>query len=176
MACENQSSMLSREPILDLSTAASRRATPREQICNCLHRPRTSSNRSSSCNHHSQSFKEIADLVKRCNGGWRPRPESNRDGRICSPLRSHSATRPLPRRTGGSRLYKGWGFTARRLLRPTMRSRRLLALCKSGAGLLYARRGKTRSLIAQLVEQSTVNRSAAGSSPAQGAKSHFSPN
>src|SRR6185436_11424167 len=26
--------------------------------------------------------------------GWRPRPESNRGARICSPLRSHSATRP----------------------------------------------------------------------------------
>jgi hypothetical protein len=25
---------------------------------------------------------------------WRPRPESNRGARICSPLRSHSATRP----------------------------------------------------------------------------------
>ncbi len=25
---------------------------------------------------------------------WRPRPESNRDTRICSPLRNHSATRP----------------------------------------------------------------------------------
>ncbi len=35
----------------------------------------------------------------------------------------------------------------------------------------YARREKTRSLIAQLVEQSTVNRSVAGSSPAQGATS-----
>ena len=44
-----------------------------------------------------------------------------------------------------------------------------LALCKGGAGLLYARREETRSLIAQLVEQSTVNRSVAGSSPAQGA-------
>ena len=48
-----------------------------------------------------------------------------------------------------------------------------LALCKGGAGLLYALAKKTRSLIAQLVEQSTVNRSVAGSSPAQGAKSHF---
>ena len=37
---------------------------------------------------------------------WRPRPESNRDRRICSPLRNHSATRPLPRRAGPS-LYKG---------------------------------------------------------------------
>ena len=27
---------------------------------------------------------------------WRPRPESNRDRRICSPLRNHSATRPRP--------------------------------------------------------------------------------
>lgn len=27
-------------------------------------------------------------------GNWRPRPESNRDRRICSPLRNHSATRP----------------------------------------------------------------------------------
>ena len=27
-------------------------------------------------------------------GRWRPRPESNRDARICSPLRNHSATRP----------------------------------------------------------------------------------
>lgn len=25
---------------------------------------------------------------------WRPRPESNRGTRICSPLRNHSATRP----------------------------------------------------------------------------------
>src|SRR5690606_39727209 len=25
---------------------------------------------------------------------WRPRPESNRGARICSPLRNHSATRP----------------------------------------------------------------------------------
>ena len=29
---------------------------------------------------------------------WRPRPESNRGARICSPLRSHSATRPSPER------------------------------------------------------------------------------
>ena len=29
-----------------------------------------------------------------CVGKWRPRPESNRDRRICSPLRNHSATRP----------------------------------------------------------------------------------
>ena len=28
-------------------------------------------------------------------GIWRPRPESNRCARICSPLHSHSATRPL---------------------------------------------------------------------------------
>ena len=28
-------------------------------------------------------------------GGWRPRPESNRRARICSPLRNHSATWPL---------------------------------------------------------------------------------
>ena len=27
-------------------------------------------------------------------GEWRPRPESNRGARICSPLRNHSATRP----------------------------------------------------------------------------------
>jgi hypothetical protein len=27
-------------------------------------------------------------------GRWRPRPESNRGARICSPLRNHSATRP----------------------------------------------------------------------------------
>jgi hypothetical protein len=27
-------------------------------------------------------------------GSWRPRPDSNRSTRICSPLRSHSATRP----------------------------------------------------------------------------------
>jgi hypothetical protein len=26
--------------------------------------------------------------------GWRPRPESNRRTRICSPLHNHSATRP----------------------------------------------------------------------------------
>lgn len=33
----------------------------------------------------------------RLNGGiWRPRPESNRRTRICSPLHNHSATRPLP--------------------------------------------------------------------------------
>ena len=52
----------------------------------------------------------------------------------------------------------------------TQTGRGRLALCKGGAGLLYARRGKRHSLIAQLVEQSTVNRSVAGSSPAQGAK------
>ena len=38
------------------------------------------------------------------NFEWRPRPESNRGARICSPLRSHSATRPCrgrsPRRSG----------------------------------------------------------------------------
>lgn len=28
-------------------------------------------------------------------GIWRPRPESNRHSRICSPLHNHSATRPL---------------------------------------------------------------------------------
>ncbi len=28
---------------------------------------------------------------------WRPRPESNRGARICSPLRNHSATRPSVR-------------------------------------------------------------------------------
>ena len=30
----------------------------------------------------------------RQKGKWRPRPESNRGARICSPLRNHSATRP----------------------------------------------------------------------------------
>src|ERR1700732_3323339 len=40
-------------------------------------------------------------------------------------------------------------------------------------GLLYALAKKRNSLIAQLVEQSTVNRSVAGSSPAQGASYQF---
>ena len=31
----------------------------------------------------------------RRKGKWRPRPESNRGARICSPLRNHSATRPF---------------------------------------------------------------------------------
>lgn len=31
-----------------------------------------------------------------CNWEWRPRPDSNRGTRICSPLRSLSATWPLP--------------------------------------------------------------------------------
>ena len=31
-------------------------------------------------------------------GVWRPRPESNRGARICSPLRNHSATRPIEQR------------------------------------------------------------------------------
>ncbi len=41
----------------------------------------------------------------RAANGWRPRPESNRRARICSPLRDHSATRPFQRPTyrGGCR-------------------------------------------------------------------------
>ncbi len=42
---------------------------------------------------------------KNKENGWRPRPESNRGARICSPLRNHSATRPSGpvrnRRSGG---------------------------------------------------------------------------
>ena len=33
---------------------------------------------------------------------WRPRPESNRGARICSPLRNHSATRPSRRAVTGA--------------------------------------------------------------------------
>jgi hypothetical protein len=39
--------------------------------------------------------------------GWRPRPESNRGARICSPLRHHSATRPTNiKLSGDERLDK----------------------------------------------------------------------
>lgn len=104
--------------------------------------------------------------------GWRPRPESNRDGRICSPLRNHSATRPLPPRAERPPPIQRIGLCRK----ACFQRGRPLALCKGGAGLLNALAKTPDSLIAQLVEQSTVNRSVAGSSPAQGAKSHFSPN
>lgn len=39
------------------------------------------------------SFQE-QELACQGAAGWRPRPESNRGARICSPLRNHSATRP----------------------------------------------------------------------------------
>ena len=44
---------------------------------------------------------------------WRPRPESNRGARICSPLRNHSATWPIHFRRantqGKRRVSYGWG-------------------------------------------------------------------
>jgi hypothetical protein len=38
---------------------------------------------------------EPASDTQTLGGEWRPRPESNWDTRICSPLRNHSATRPI---------------------------------------------------------------------------------
>lgn len=50
-----------------------------------------------------RSFAAVRPLLSRTEGNhwcereiWRPRPESNRGTRICSPLRNHSATRPWP--------------------------------------------------------------------------------
>ncbi len=43
----------------------------------------------------------------RCD--WRPRPESNRGARICSPLRHHSATWPLRRDPYHGRIRRGNG-------------------------------------------------------------------
>ncbi len=40
---------------------------------------------------------------------WRPRPESNRGARICSPLRHHSATWPLRREPYHGRIRRGNG-------------------------------------------------------------------
>src|SRR5918998_4306107 len=51
-------------------------------------RPTTTSRESLSSNRR----REIGPR----RGMWRPRPESNRGARICSPLRHHSATRPSP--------------------------------------------------------------------------------
>lgn len=56
-------------------------------------------------------FRECGNQWRYRRVDWRPRPESNRGARICSPLRSHSATRPrrsvtrgrLHRQGGGSR-------------------------------------------------------------------------
>jgi hypothetical protein len=109
-------------------------------------------------------------------GIWRPRPESNRGRRICSPLRDHSATRPCrsiearravayskrdaPPARNGSQKPSTNGIL------PCTRAR--LALCKGGASLLYA--ADTTVPDSSAVEQSTVNRLVAGSNPAQGAK------
>ena len=49
--------------------------------------------RRENCKHTvSRHAKFRADESR--NTAWRPRPESNRGARICSPLRNHSATRP----------------------------------------------------------------------------------
>ncbi len=115
---------------------------------------------------------------------WRPRPESNRGARICSPLRSHSATRPLITTAGsaagrGPRLSKGKGqgqgecpSEAKNNALNVIKSpepcflrfaiRACLAICRFVAARQW-------SPIAQLVEHSTVNRMVAGSSPARGA-------
>ena len=50
---------------------------------------------------HQPHLKKRRGRSSRCLFGvkdWRPRPESNRGARICSPLRNHSATRPSPLR------------------------------------------------------------------------------
>ena len=46
--------------------------------------------------------------VSALQSGWRPRPESNRRARICSPLRHHSATWPISgnRASGCFSLYR----------------------------------------------------------------------
>ena len=44
-------------------------------------------------------------------GIWRPRPESNRHSRICSPLHNHSATRPLSDKgAAGAAPSQGGGY------------------------------------------------------------------
>jgi hypothetical protein len=121
---------------------------------------------------HPETLREL--------GRWRPRPESNRGARICSPLRNHSATRPSPAGAGEA-LPIASGCAPRntcfassdlKLSFPLemAKQERWLAkqirACYMPTFLIYAR---PYSLIAQLVEQSTVNRSVAGSSPAQGA-------
>ena len=45
--------------------------------------------------HVAPPYGEVVDFFQRL---WRPRPESNRRTRICSPLRHHSATWPHQRR------------------------------------------------------------------------------
>lgn len=125
---------------------------------------------------------------------WRPRPESNRGARICSPLRNHSATRP---RSAAAPLQIGCGAgdgfaprlvpiakdaailqgrTIRKSILNFVQPKFRLGLCKVRSSLLYGPPSlRQRSLIAQPVEQSTVNRSVAGSSPAQGANSRIFP-
>ena len=48
------------------------------------------------------SYEGLAEPKLRSSEGWRPRPESNRGARICSPLRNHSATWPLKVVSGDS--------------------------------------------------------------------------
>lgn len=73
-------------------------------------RPEASSRRRDA-SQSSRSRKSPASITirkpnvsRRNKWRWRPRPESNRGARICSPLRNHSATRPrLRRRRPGAR-------------------------------------------------------------------------
>ena len=140
---------------------------------------------------------------------WRPRRESNPRTRICSPLRSHSATRPRHRATRLESAHapadplhiatrrairknplartRRQSLGIRAQMRPSLAMdsmRRTAATPAPGhffagtthpiyanrARLVISRACKAWSLIAQLVERSTVNRMVAGSSPAQGAK------
>ena len=121
--------------------------------------------------------KAIIQIVK-----WRPRRESNPRTRICSPLRSHSATRPHVATVSRQR---------RQLARvdgPAQGARARLATVAPGIAsrhspsqnalqetacirrpACYSGPADAHSPIAQLVEHSTVNRMVAGSSPARGA-------
>ena len=70
-------------------------------------RPSACAPKSSKGTAQRSSFRDRSSERPRAVGGrrshelsvenWRPRPESNRGARICSPLRNHSATRPTGR-------------------------------------------------------------------------------
>ena len=118
--------------------------------------------------------------ISRAQSAWRPRPESNRGARICSPLRNHSATRPSAGRRCGEPVT-----AYNHMPRPaatqsgyanaivTGKPPRSIFLAQHGRkGVAPAEpRGYTRPPIpdSSAVEQSTVNRLVAGSNPAPGA-------
>ena len=81
---------------------------------------------------------------------WRPRPESNRGARICSPLRNHSATRPHPRKQRGFRRSPKAGQASFPLLEGRLARRlaerpRQITICRRMRRIAWISRDRTNA-------------------------------